>query len=340
MAGIRDIAAAAAVSPATVSRVFSGSAEVRQETRERVLEVARRLNYQPDRAARNLRRRAQDAPGLTYTAGLVLLAGEVFRTDPFAGELSAAVEHALRTLGFGLRAMTSHPQGDLPAEVASGEVDGVVVCGSGPVVAALAATVPTVTVDSYDPALGAYGVVPDYRQGVAKVVERLVAGGARRLALGIDAPTGEGLGFHQQVWAGCQDGLVAAGQTGVDVVAVGGGGTAAQGYAMGRRLFSGVVRPFDAVLASDGAMLGLYRAAGEAGLAIPGQISLVGIDGVRDSEFLFPPLTTVDTGIAGLAADAVRVLCAGVRDGEPRRGVAIRPVRLVERCSARLAPSG
>lgn len=55
MANINDVAQAAGVSLATVSRVISGQASVRPETRDRVLQAIRELNYQPNALARQLR---------------------------------------------------------------------------------------------------------------------------------------------------------------------------------------------------------------------------------------------------------------------------------------------
>ena len=61
---IKDIAEAAGVSTATVSRVLSGKQNVRPEVKSKVLEVVRRLNYSPNRAARSLRSRKSSSIGL------------------------------------------------------------------------------------------------------------------------------------------------------------------------------------------------------------------------------------------------------------------------------------
>lgn len=61
---IKDIAEAAGVSTATVSRVLNGKQHVRPEIRERVLEVVKRMNYSPNRAAQSLRSRQSSMIGL------------------------------------------------------------------------------------------------------------------------------------------------------------------------------------------------------------------------------------------------------------------------------------
>jgi LacI family transcriptional regulator len=112
-------------------------------------------------------------------------------------------------------------------------------------------------------------------------------------------------------------------------------GNAASGYAYGKEIFARAEHP-DVVIASDGAMPGLFRAAYEAGLRIPQDVSFVGIDGVAAMEFLWPPLTTVDTHIRSLGTQAVKALTEMILSGERKRGVEITPVTLVNRASARI----
>ena len=59
-ATIADVAAKAGVSTATVSRVLAGVGRARAETRARVLEAARELDYRPSEVARSLKRRSTD----------------------------------------------------------------------------------------------------------------------------------------------------------------------------------------------------------------------------------------------------------------------------------------
>src|SRR5471030_2489058 len=82
MARIKDVALAAGVSTATVSRVLSGSGPVRKELREKVLETVATLGYRPNLAARRLR------SSRTETIGLVV--SDV--RNPFFTNISRAVE--------------------------------------------------------------------------------------------------------------------------------------------------------------------------------------------------------------------------------------------------------
>jgi DNA-binding LacI/PurR family transcriptional regulator len=91
----------------------------------------------------------------------------------------------------------------------------------------------------------------------------------------------------------------------------------------------------DAIIGSDGAMLGLYRAAGERGIRIPDDVSVIGIDGLRHGEYLLPPLTTIDVQVAALARTAIRILTESVKAGISRQGLEVMPVVLRERASTR-----
>jgi DNA-binding LacI/PurR family transcriptional regulator len=83
-------------------------------------------------------------------------------------------------------------------------------------------------------------------------------------------------------------------QAGLDAVAVEyGDWSAASGYEKGHMLLSGTVLPEAILVANDQMALGVMRACAEKGVAIPGQLSVVGFDDTADSAWFSPPLTTV-----------------------------------------------
>lgn len=64
MVTIKDVAKRARVSPSTVSNILNNTKPVRGETRDRVLDAIRRLDYRPNPAARNLRAKRTEAIGV------------------------------------------------------------------------------------------------------------------------------------------------------------------------------------------------------------------------------------------------------------------------------------
>src|SRR5579884_507035 len=92
MASIKEIAALAQVSTATVSHVFNRSAYVSPELEARVMKAARTLNYQPNQLARSLRTRQ------SRTIGMII----PNITNPFFPEVVRAVEDVLNREGYTL----------------------------------------------------------------------------------------------------------------------------------------------------------------------------------------------------------------------------------------------
>src|ERR687896_2383545 len=120
MITIRDVARAAGVSVATVSRVQNGSALVKEATRQRVGEVVRRLGYAPHAAARTL------ITSRTGTIGVLLpdLYGEFF------SEVIRGIDQTAQRHGFHLLVSSSHegrPAVEAALRSMRGRVDGLIV---------------------------------------------------------------------------------------------------------------------------------------------------------------------------------------------------------------------
>jgi LacI family transcriptional regulator len=123
---VKDIATAVGVSVATVSNVLNDRPNVGAGNRGKVLEVARKLGYRPNRAAQAMR------TGRTRTIGLVL----PDLTNPFFPELAQAVENKARSLGLLVCLIDSqgraHSECEGFAMLTQHGVDGVIWCPLGP----------------------------------------------------------------------------------------------------------------------------------------------------------------------------------------------------------------
>lgn len=338
MATIHDIARDAGVSTATVSRVFNDSGEVSLETRTRVLKVAREANYKPHSSARNLRRAREGGKELNHVVGLVIFSERIFNLDSFGLGLTAAVEEALQGRGYGLRIITCAGEGDTPAEIVGRAVDGVICLRPGKVLADISRHVPVIILDYHSSECDTYSVIPDYRSGSREAIRRLLAAGHRRIALLSGDPSKrDPLDFTSQVVAGYQEAYEEAGLSVpehpyLQETAIG----PVDGYAAGRSLLKDRAGRPDAIVGSDGAMFGLYRAAHELGVNIPGDVSVIGIDGVSLGEYMAPPLTTIDVDLHGIGEKAVALIIEFIQKGTRRRGLEITPTVLLERASAKI----
>lgn len=120
---ILDVAKAAGVSTSTVSRVLSGSASIGAETKARVIEAVRRLEYRPNSAARNLASRTSKALGLVINAG-----ADQFVHNPFFISAMAGISQLAQTHDYNvLYAFNPNEQEDL--EIATRFVSGRAVDG-------------------------------------------------------------------------------------------------------------------------------------------------------------------------------------------------------------------
>jgi DNA-binding LacI/PurR family transcriptional regulator len=123
MATIKQVADMARVSTATVSYVLNGTGTVTEPVRQRVLEAAAALDYQPSYAARSLRTHAR-------TLGLVLPALPGYVADPLLAELLSGISEGAAARGYYVLLATARaeePDAQLAARlVRSGRVDGVV----------------------------------------------------------------------------------------------------------------------------------------------------------------------------------------------------------------------
>lgn len=337
-ASILDVAKRASVSVATVSRVFNRPSAVSAITRDAVLEAVKALNYRPSTTARNLRSsRRTSGRTLTQAVGFLIHRSTLMHGDPFAFELLEAVEMALCERGLGIRIIPASPDGHIPPEIANREVDGVISRCASPMVRLFAADIPTVMLDYHDPDVEGFAVIPDYAAGFRSVMKRLLAAGHRSVGLLANDPQAAGVhDFWVTFPAAC---IQAYGETGLTVppnLCRGPADNPRNGYEIGCLIFSDRKTMPDAIIGPDGAMLGLYRAAAEHGVRIPDDVSVVGVNGLRHGEYLYPPLTTIDVQPAALSAAAVGVLVDGIASGTRRRGMELMPVMLRERASARI----
>src|SRR4051794_5846142 len=123
-ATIADVARRAGVSTATVSRVLSGSGRARPETRDRVLDAARELQFRPSLVARSLKRRA------TRTLGLIVTDIE----NPYFPQLVRAVEDAANAEGYAILLCNADENAEREATyldvLVERRVDGMIVAAS------------------------------------------------------------------------------------------------------------------------------------------------------------------------------------------------------------------
>jgi DNA-binding LacI/PurR family transcriptional regulator len=329
-----DIAYRAGVSQPTVSRALRGSPQVSEATRQRVLAVARQLNYQVDKNASNLRFQRSNT--------LALLIFEDPTPDdsainPFFVSMLGSITRACAQRRYDLLVSFQQQSGNWHEEYEdSRRADGLILLGYGDYMQyrerlerLTEQGTHFVRWGAVQPGQPGLSIGSDNSQGGYQAARHLLALGRRRLAFLGGASRGcpefldRYLGFLRAL---DEAGLAAAPALQVDAIT-----TEQAGYAAATELLGRGV-PFDAIVgASDLIALGAMRALKEHQLEVPDQVALVGFDDIPAAALADPPLTTIaqNTRLAGEVL--VDTLLRQIRD-EPVT-VQILPTRLVERRS-------
>ncbi|MFE5211184.1 LacI family DNA-binding transcriptional regulator [Streptomyces sp. NPDC056600] len=329
MPGIKDVAARAGVSVATVSRALNLHPSVSADARARVLAAVEELGYRPNAVARSLR------TDQTRTLGLVI--SDVL--NPYFTELARAVEEEARALGYSVIIGNADERPDLQdhhiRNLRDRRIDGLLVSptdGGTPLLLDTArAGTPVVFVDRWIP--GADDVdVPvvrsDGRDAVRELVAHLHRLGHRRLAI-IAGPAATTTG-SERVEA-FREALAAHGLELPDAY-IGQGDFQAESGRRATERFLDLSEPPEAVFAADNLMaLGALDAVRSRGLRVPHDIALAAFDDIPWFVHTDPPVTAIAQPTGELGRAAVRALVDRI-EGRAARSVTL-PARLVVRRS-------
>ncbi|MBD0737353.1 hypothetical protein BGM09_29380 [Streptomyces sp. CBMA29] len=322
-----DVAREAGVSASTVSRAFSLPQTVRADTRERVLAVARRLDFSPNRTASSLAR------GRTGTLGL--LVPDV--VNPYFAEIIKSVQRRARAED---RALFLAETGDAPdeaydiAKAMARQTDGLLLAGprmAQETLRALADAGPVALIGLQAPEIdSAYAELPT---GMRQAVRHLAALGHRRIVYVNGTRTAREPGFRGPVLAACEEFDVQLvehlgpfdltfdnGMAAADLVPTSGA--------------TAVIAHNEMV--AHGVACGFSRQ----GRGVPGDFSLVTVDDTFMARTIHPALTAVHVPIDRMGANGVDLLLARIAEPEgPVRSVAL-PTGLTVRASTGRAPAG
>jgi LacI family transcriptional regulator len=331
---IKDVAARAGVSAATVSVVLNDvdSARVAPQTRDRVRAAASELGYTPNNVARGLRTQR------THTIGLVT---DHVVTTPYAGRMILGAQEAAWEAGFVLMLVSTGGDEGLEREslqaLIDRQVDGLIYATMYHRVVdlpPLLAQRPSVVLDSEVPDGSVPYVVPDEERGGYDATRLLLEAGHRRIAYLRNADPVRASHLRED---GYRRALGEAGipydpSLVVTEEALSGGGQRAT-----ETLLSMPDRPTGVFVFNDRMSIGVYRAARRAGLTVPDDLSVVGFD---DQELiaaeLDPGLSTVALPHHAMGRWAARRLVHQITTPDPRDSHhegRLEPCRVVTRGS-------
>ena len=306
MITIKDVARAAGVSVATVSRVQNGSDLVKEATRRRVGEVAARMGYSPHGAARSL------ITSRTNTLGVLLpdLYGEFF------SEVIRGIDQTAQRHGHHLLVSSSHDDRsafETAFRSMRGRVDGLIVMWPDldeTAVPILPAGFPIVLLSAPIGPKGFDVITVANYDGAFAMVSHLLGLGHRRIAIikGI-----EGNADAAERLRGYRGALTAAG-LGSAAIEVAGAFDEASGFRGASELLRRPVRPTAIFAANDAMAIGALSALRQAGLRVPQDMALAGFDDIPMARYLDPPLSSVHVDISALGEHATLRLLAAVQN--------------------------
>jgi LacI family transcriptional regulator len=301
---ILDVARVAGVSRQTVTRALNGLPDISAATRERVVQVARQLNYRPNRAAQGLVR------GRDVTIGLVL---EDLR-NPYYPELASALSRIASDHGWSVILCDigdDEQKSRARLESMVQRVDALVLTGCRTETVGLlphdalrrrALGIPIVILDGSPDDQADAVVEIDYQAGVRAALDHLTASGRRRIAMidssHIASPRRESyrdyLREHKLPWTSRSE--FRADETHE-------GGVSAAQELLGDYPEADAVLVYNDVMAI-GALKGFARA----GTAVPGDIAVVGTDGLDVGTLVTPELTSLSIDKTALAQHAIELV--------------------------------
>ncbi len=314
---IYDIAKLAKVSPSTVSRALEDHPRIGVETKKRIQELAKQMDYVPSTVAKSL------ATNKTWTIGMVLAT----ISDPFMGRVVEGVEQAAIEAGFNVFISTS--QNDRQREIAAikmlqkRRVDGIIVIAShlfdqyprfyG------RSKVPIVIINEQKPGESMHFVTVDDVHGAQLAVEHLLALGHCRIGyVGVtNRPKS-----NQHRFKGYQNTLESGGIA-VDPALIFTSHTSEDHAKAGEAsleplLAAGATAVF---CYNDTAAIGLLAACHKRGLSVPDNLSVIGFDDIDMAAYTIPPLTTIRQPRFELGRRAMCMMLALLDGQEPENQV-------------------
>ena len=302
---IHDVASRAGVSKSLVSLAMRGSPKVSDASREAILQAAAELGYRPNAAARSL------ADRRSRTVGVLVLDLH----NPVFADILDGIQSEVRAQGYSTMLVTGAADPDREQaeldKLLEFQVEGLILVSHRLSPAALrrfAAEVPTVVVtrdDIHGPRIDT--ISNDDVAGGVLATEHLIGLGHTRIAhlAGGDNPVAR----HRE--QGYREAMARAGLAEF-VTVIPGGLTDVAGYAAAQQALAELHPPTAMFVANDIAALGAIAAVQESGRAVPGDVSVVGYDGIALGALRTLSLTTVAQPLERMGTLAAQRLFARI----------------------------
>lgn len=330
--GIKDIAAKAGVSIATVSHAFRNPGRVSDVTRKKVLAAAKEVGYTPNKLAASLR--------TSKSGNIVVIIPDI--SDSHNSKIIRAIEIVAHERGYSV--LLGDTQGSMERErefaamTSSRQADGILLMshrmpfdmdardhkveGLPPLVNGCENTgydgIPTVTIDDVQAAIDATRHLTDFGHKEIAVIT-----GDMESSSSHDRLEGYRIAMQQ------------AGLTPDDNRIIFSNYTIEDGEKATRELLSQKNRPTAIFCFSDDIALGCMYALRKNGFNVPGDVSVIGFDNIPIAKYCAPPLTTIMQPTEDIGATCARLLLDLIEGKKPKQNRHVLPHKLLVRESTR-----
>jgi len=327
---LEDIARMSGVSRSTVSRVINGDPHVSEQTRVRVEDIIRSVDFQPNLAARSL------AAGKTQVLGLVIPKGvSAIFSDPYFPLVIQGVSSACNALGYSVMLWLAEPEYErrtIGQILNNGSIDGVIVTSmqiEDPLIERLSESQrPFVTIGRHPTNENINYIDVDNRASAYQAVSFILRTHHKRVAIINGA---ENMISSWDRFQGYQDALRERGMPLLLELVAEGDYSDTGGYLAMKRLLPH--RPDSVFVASDSMAFAAMRAIHEAGLRVPEDVAVVGFDDIPSAATVKPALTTMRQPIHRMGSAAAEMLVDMIEHPSPQPRRVVFPTQLVIRSS-------
>lgn len=325
---IYDVAREAKVSMATVSRVLNGNPNVKPETRKKVKEVIKRLNYRPNAVARGL------ASKKTTTVGVIIPdISNMYYSSLARGLDDIAEMYNYQTI----ITNTDHDpekERDSFLNLVSKQVDGVVFLGGTlneeTTEDIKNSNVPVVICGTSEKDSNLPSVNIDYFAAIKEVASRLLEKNAENIYF-IKANYSEQL--ENRIEEGLKEAYKEAGKTFKDEFI----GPVAEDYQTGTEIFDSLIdNEADVIITmSDEAAVGILHGALDRGVSLPNRLQLISCSNTRLVNMMRPPVTSIAIPLYDVGAVGMRLLTKYMNDESVENSNVILPYSIEYRSSTK-----
>lgn len=324
---VYDIALEAKVSVATVSRVLNGTAPVKASTRERVLEIINRHQFQPNALARSLTRKESGMIGMIMPD----------IGNPFFPEVFLGAEQEARARGYTIFLCNTMGEPEKESEylniLLEKRVDGIIFLGGrinqvrpkpelAQEMADCASKLPVVLVNGSMPRLTVPKVQTDEAEGLRLAARHLIGLGHREIGfIGGESSIANTVVKVTALRSILQDNGISLHSE----LVLYGGFSVSSGRELMSRLLAAPNRPTAVMCVNDNVAIGALKAAFELGVRVPADISITGFDDTPLASSVIPELTTVSQNSHMLGQSAVQILHGMINKEKPKKVTVLQP---------------